>query len=109
MKPAVECVTVSRVGSKYVYVTLHGHERRERYDRTTGIEEGQRGLRGRLLTPEQYEDRTQRASLFAQLLAAGIEVRHDKRADMSTDRLRALLSVMQDDRTDRTDEGVRTP
>ncbi|ALO98737.1 hypothetical protein SHL15_7744 [Streptomyces hygroscopicus subsp. limoneus] len=77
--------------------------------RTTGIEEGQRGLRGGLLTQDQYEERAQRASLFARLLAARIEVRHDKRADMPTDKLRALLAVMQDDHTDRTDEEVRTP
>ncbi|KUN18609.1 hypothetical protein AQJ11_32910 [Streptomyces corchorusii] len=99
-------MTVSRVGTKDLYVTLHGHERRERYHRTTGIEEGQHARPARLLTPEQYEERTQRASLFARLLAAGIEVRHGKRADMPTDKLRALLAVMQDDSTD---EEVRTP
>lgn len=104
-----EPVTVSRVGSKYLYVTLHGQERRERYDRNTGIEEGQRGLRARLLTPEQYEERTHRASLFAALLAAGIEIRHDKRADMPTDKLRALLAVMQHDSADHTDEEAATP
>ncbi|MFI6210281.1 hypothetical protein ACIBAI_28600 [Streptomyces sp. NPDC051041] len=99
-----EPVTVSRVGSKYVYVTLHGQERRERFDRKTGIEEGQRGLRARLLTPEQYEEKAQRQALFAQLLAAGIEVRHDKRAEMPTQKLRALLAVMTEDAADRDTE-----
>ncbi|MFH9089105.1 hypothetical protein [Streptomyces sp. NPDC017673] len=104
-----EPVTVSRVGSKYVYVTLHGQECRERYDRKTGIEEASVVFGGRLLTPEQYEERTHRASLFAALLAAGVKIRHGKRADMPTDKLRALLAVMQDHHTDHTGEEGRTP
>lgn len=90
-----EPVTVSRIGSKYIYVNLHGSERREKFDRKTGVEVDQRGLQTRLLTQEQYEARAQRASLFARLLDAGIEVRHDRRDETSTVTLRALLAAVQ--------------
>ncbi|MFB6881419.1 hypothetical protein ACFCY8_11340 [Streptomyces noursei] len=90
-----EPVIVSRVGTKYVYVTLHGRECREQFDRKTGVEVDQRGVRARLLTPAQYEEMAQRRKLFARLLGAGIEVRHGKRAELSTDQLRALLAVVQ--------------
>jgi hypothetical protein len=99
-----EPVTVSRVGNKYLYVTLHGVERRERYDRKTGVEVDQRGLRAHLLTQAQYEEQKTRDSLFMHLLAAGIDVRHDKRAGMSTDKLKALLAVVQGNAAARTTE-----
>lgn len=89
-----EPVTVSRVGTKYVYVTLHGHERRERFDRKTGVEEGNIGIRSRLITQKQYAEMEQRASLFEQLRQAGIDVRHEVRSEVTTDQLRALLAVM---------------
>ncbi|MBG7696607.1 hypothetical protein HCJ76_00440 [Streptomyces sp. MC1] len=59
--------------------------------------------------PPAYEQSAHNASLFAALLATGIEARHDKRAGPSTDKLRALLAIVQDDKADRTDEEVRTP
>lgn len=90
-----EPVTVSRVGSKYIYVTLHGNERREKFDRTTGVEVDQRGLQAKLLTQEQYEEQAQRSTLFARLLDAGIEVRYARRDEMPTDTLRALLAAVQ--------------
>lgn len=99
-----EPVTVSRVGRQYLYISANGKERRERYDRKTGVEVDQRGLQERLLTQAQYEEMTERKSLFMNLLAAGIDVRHEKRAEMSTGKLRALLAVVQDEGTARTDE-----
>ncbi|SEC04095.1 hypothetical protein SAMN04490357_1030 [Streptomyces misionensis] len=90
-----EPVTVSRVGRKYLYVSLHGHERQERFDRATGVEEGQRGIRARLLTQEQYDDRAQRDSLFTRLYDAGIEVAFRVRDDLTTDQLRSLLAVVE--------------
>ncbi|MFD8839839.1 beta barrel domain-containing protein [Streptomyces griseofuscus] len=89
-----EPVTVSRVGRTYLYVaTLDGRERRERYDRKTGVEDVQRGVQAHLLTQEQYDDRAQRATLFNQLYDAGIEVR--MRGGLTTDQLRALLAVVK--------------
>ncbi|MGW1155985.1 beta barrel domain-containing protein [Streptomyces rubiginosohelvolus] len=91
-----EPVTVSRVGSKYIYVrTLDENERREKFDRTTGVEVDQRGIRARLLTQEQYEERAQRSSLFARLTSAGIDVRDDRRAAMPTATLRAILDAVE--------------
>ncbi|MCG0061760.1 hypothetical protein L0F81_00400 [Streptomyces tricolor] len=89
-----EPVTVSRIGTKYLYVTLHGHERRERFDRKTGVQEGN-GVRARLMTQQQYDEMKQRASLFTELLAAGINVKHEVRPEVTTDQLRALLAVIK--------------
>lgn len=94
-----EPVTVSRVGRQYLYVSLHGVERRERYDRKTGVEVDQRGIRSRLVTPQQYEESKQRDALFHALMDAGIEVRQILRPKLSTDNLRALLAIVQDDDT----------
>lgn len=69
-----EPVTVSRVGRQYLYVTLHGREMRERFDRKTGAEDTKYGAGARLYTQEQYEEKKQRATLFEKLLSAGIEV-----------------------------------
>lgn len=90
-----EPVTVSRIGTKYVYVTLHGHERRERFDRTSGVEEGNVGIRARLMRPERYDEMNQRRSLFMELLAAGIDIKHEARSSVTTDQLRALLAVIR--------------
>ncbi|MPY47185.1 beta barrel domain-containing protein [Streptomyces acidicola] len=90
-----EPVTVSRVGRKYLYVSLHGYERRERFDRKTGAEEGNVGVRARLMTQKQYEEMNQRRSLFMELLAAGIDVKHEVRSEVTTDQLRALLAVIK--------------
>lgn len=90
-----EPVTVSRVGTKYIYVTLHGHERRERFDRKTGVEEGNVGIRARLMTQEQYDETNQRRLLFTELLAAGIDIKHHVRPEVTTDQLRALLAVIK--------------
>ncbi|GHH30197.1 hypothetical protein [Streptomyces rubradiris] len=90
-----EPVTVSRIGTRYLYVTLHGHERRERFDRKTGVEEGNRGIRARLMTQQQYDDMKQRAALFMELSAAGIDVKDEARPKVTTDQLRALLAVIK--------------
>ncbi|TGZ14734.1 hypothetical protein DV517_62170 [Streptomyces sp. S816] len=91
-----EPVTVARVGRTYLYVAgSDGCERRERYDRKTGIEDGQIGLKAHLLAQEQYDDRAQRATLFNQLYDAGIEVQFRVRGDLTTDQLRALLAVVE--------------
>ncbi|MGV9756942.1 beta barrel domain-containing protein [Streptomyces tricolor] len=90
-----EPVTVSRIGTKYLYVTLHGHERRERFNRKTGVEEGNVGIRARLMTQPQYDEMKQRESLFMELLAAGINVKHEVRPEVTTDQLRALLAVIK--------------
>ncbi|MEU6214329.1 hypothetical protein ABZ891_31085 [Streptomyces sp. NPDC047023] len=90
-----EPVTVARLGRTYLYVAEHGSERRERYDRKTGIEDGQHGIKARLYTPEQYDELKQRESLFATLLEAGIDVRYAVRADLSTDQLRSILAIVQ--------------
>ncbi|MGV9352261.1 beta barrel domain-containing protein [Streptomyces misionensis] len=90
-----EPVTVARVGRAYLYVSnADGSERRERFDRKTGVETGQRGIKAHLLTQEQYDDRAQRDSLFNRLYDAGIEVAFRVRDDLTTDQLRALLNVV---------------
>ncbi|MER6844867.1 beta barrel domain-containing protein [Streptomyces platensis] len=88
-----EPVCVSRVGNKYVYVASEGRERRERFDRKTGVEGNQRGIKARLYTQEQYDDLRQRTTLFAKLLAAGIDIRHEARTTMSTSTLKAILDT----------------
>ncbi|MFE5675480.1 hypothetical protein ACFQ7B_04975 [Streptomyces erythrochromogenes] len=45
-----EPVTVARRGRASLYVAEHDSERREPYDRKTGIEDGQRGIQARLYT-----------------------------------------------------------
>ncbi|WP_420082645.1 hypothetical protein ACN6AT_37395 (plasmid) [Streptomyces sp. JL4002] len=90
-----EPVTVARLGRTFLYVAEHGSERRERYDRKTGIEDGQHGIKARLYTPEQYDELKQRESLFTSLLEAGIDVRYPVRADLSTDQLHSLLSIVK--------------
>ncbi|MCZ1012304.1 hypothetical protein [Streptomyces lydicus] len=88
-------VTVSRIGTKFLYVSSNGRERREQFDRTTGIEVRQRGIPARLLTQEQYDEQARRRALFASLFAQGIDVREHKRAGMSTVKLQALLAVVE--------------
>ncbi|MCP9209635.1 hypothetical protein [Streptomyces cucumeris] len=90
-----EPVTVSRVGRQYLYVAANGREKRERFDRKTGIENSNTGVRERLCTPEQYEEMDQRSALLANLRDAGIDVRHEARSGMTTETLKALLAVMQ--------------
>ncbi|MER0476785.1 hypothetical protein ABR737_00170 [Streptomyces sp. Edi2] len=86
-------VTVSRVGTKYLYVAIDGRETRERFDRKTGTEDGQRGTKAQLYTQEQYDELRQRSSLFTSLLAAGIEIRREVRSTMSTGKLKAILDA----------------
>lgn len=88
-------VTVSRIGRKWMYVSRDGRELRERFDRCTGKEDTQFGYAARLLTPEMYAERQERGSLFAELMAAGIEIRRDMRADVPTVKLRALRDIIQ--------------
>lgn len=89
-----EPVTVSRVGHKYLYVSLDGRERSERFDRITGIEDSQYGAKQRLYTQEQYDESRERATLFASLLAAGIDVKWKVRDSLTTGQLRNLLTVV---------------
>lgn len=93
-----EPVTVTRIGSKYLYAARpNGHELNMRFDRKTGIEDGNIGVRARLVTQEQYDDSKQRASLFEQLRQAGIDVKHEKRSDVTTGQLLDLLAVIAPD------------
>ncbi|MFJ5967899.1 hypothetical protein [Streptomyces sp. NPDC093060] len=90
-----EPVTVSRIGRKYLYVTRQdGREYSGRFH-LDGTEDSQYGARERLYTPEQYDERKQRANLFMELLAAGINVEHRIRPEVTTDQLRALLAVVK--------------
>lgn len=90
-----ESVTVARIGRQYLYVATNGRERRERFDRKTGVEDGNTGVRARLVTQDQYDESKQRTSLFERLRLAGIEVRHEVRANMGTDQLRAILAIVE--------------
>jgi hypothetical protein len=87
-----ENVTVARIGRQYLYVATNGHEKRERFDRKTGRESGNVGVRARLVTQEQYDESKQRASLYERLRLAGIDVR----VDMRTDQLRAILAIVDE-------------
>lgn len=87
--------TVSRIGSKYLYIAVDGREWSGRFDRKTGIEDGNIGVRAQLYTPARYDEIKQRSALLEQLRKAGIEVRSEVRSDLTTDQLRALLAVMQ--------------
>jgi hypothetical protein len=90
-----EPVTVTRIGRVYLYVTRPGGcELDMRFDRKTGVEGGNVGVRARLATQEQYDESKQRAALYEQLRVAGIEVKHEVRSDITTDQLRALLAVV---------------
>ncbi len=90
-----EPVTVARIGRQYLYVTRDGRgEMRERYDRKTGIEDGTIGVRARLYTQDQYDEIKQRTALFENLRTAGIDVRHEARSEMTTDKLRSILAVV---------------
>ncbi|MFE2382195.1 beta barrel domain-containing protein [Streptomyces misionensis] len=90
-----EPVTVARIGRKYLYVTRqNGREYSGRFH-LDGTEDSQYSARERLYTPEQYEEEKQRANLFMELLAAGINVEHRVRPEVTTDQLRALLAVMR--------------
>jgi hypothetical protein len=90
-----QLVTVSRVGSRYVYVNREGCELIERFDRATGQQDTRIGYRMRLLTLDQYEESKQRADLFADLKEAGIEVSWKIQDDLATGQLRALLAVVR--------------
>jgi hypothetical protein len=90
-----ERVTVARIGRKYLYVASGGREMRGRFDRDSGLEDSRVGARQKLYTPEQYDELSQRGALFEGLRAAGIDVRHEVRSNMSTDTLRALLATVQ--------------
>lgn len=92
-----EPVTVARVGRKYLYVTLHGHEYRTRFHRDTGTEDAKYSTRERLYTPEQYEEMNQRNSLFKQLREVGIDFRSSVSGSLTTGQLRDLLAVMRPD------------
>lgn len=95
-------VTVSRVGRQYLYVSVNGRELRERFHRATGAEDTVY-MGGHLYTQEQYEEQAQRASLFEKLREAGIDFQPGVRFTLTTDKLRALLVVM-DDSADRATE-----
>ncbi|MFI0233149.1 hypothetical protein [Streptomyces sp. NPDC017086] len=90
-----EPVTVARIGRKYLYVNLHGHEYSQRFHRDTGAEDSQHGAREHLYTPEQYDEMKQRAALFEELRQAGIEVEWKAQGALTTDQLRALLAVIK--------------
>lgn len=93
-----EPVTVSRIGSKYLYVArAGGFEMRERFHRDNGVEDSQYGARSCLYTPVQYDELKQRSALFAQLREAGIEFRHGVGGTLTTGQLRALLAVVSPD------------
>jgi hypothetical protein len=86
-------VTVSRIGRKYLYVNRDGREYSGRFH-LDGTEDSQYSARERLYTPEQYDELKQRDSLFEKLREAGIEVNHRVRNTLTTDQLRALLTVV---------------
>lgn len=90
-----ENVTVSRIGRQYLYVAVNGRELRERFHRATGVEDT-KYMGGRLYTQEQYEEQALRASLFEKLREAGITFEHGVRSTLTTDKLRALLAVMDE-------------
>jgi hypothetical protein len=92
-------VIVTRVGRDYVYVSRDGSETemRSRFDRRTGIEDSRIGYKQELLTQEQYEERAHRRALLHQLRQAGIEVSARREQTLSTNQLRKLLAVVQDD------------
>lgn len=90
-------VTVSRIGSKYVYVAENGHEMRGRFHRKDGTEDTQYGARSRLYTPEQYREQAERSELLENLRKAGIDVKYEVRSNVTTDQLRALLTVITAD------------
>lgn len=94
---ADEPVTVTRIGRKYLYVaaTSDGREKREHFNRASGVEVTRSGHPARLYTQEQYDDLAQRQSIFTALLGAGIEIQDRVRPSMSTDTLRALLAVVK--------------
>jgi hypothetical protein len=90
-----EPVTVTRIGSKYLYVTrASGFEMRERFHRDNGVEDSQYGARSCLYTPAQYDELKQRSALFEQLRTAGIEFRYGVGPALATDQLRALLAIV---------------
>lgn len=91
-----EPVTVSRIGRKYLYVTRQdGREVPNRYHRDTGYLDSSYTASERLYTQEQYDEMNQRRSLFMELLAAGVDVKHEVRPKLTTDQLRALLAVIK--------------
>jgi len=91
-----EPVTVSRVGRKYLYVARQdGREIPDRYRRDTGYLDSRYTVGERLCTQEQYDEMKQRASLFTELLAAGINIEYRMRPEVTTDQLRALLAVIK--------------
>lgn len=92
-----ESVTVARIGRQYLYVATSGREKRERFDRRTGIEGGTIGVRARLITQGQYDESKQRASLCERLRIAGIDVRADVRTGMRPDQLRAILAIVDEE------------
>lgn len=90
-----EPVTVARIGRKYLYVNReNGVEYSGRFH-LDGAEDSQYGAREQLYTPEQYDDRKQRDSLFRELYDAGIEVQFRVRGGLTTEQLRALLAVVK--------------
>lgn len=89
-------VTVSRVGRKYVYVSRpNGRELRERFSVETGVEDHQYGSPDELFTPEQWEDRGERNRLFQSLKAHGLGQDFASRQNLSTDKLRRLVAVLE--------------
>lgn len=90
-------VYVARVGRNYLYITAtpDGREMDGRFHRDTGIEDTKIGWKAVLCTPEQYEERSVRSGLLAELRSAGIEILVEVRPDMSTHTLVALLAVVR--------------
>ncbi|MFI8308720.1 hypothetical protein ACIF80_36020 [Streptomyces sp. NPDC085927] len=57
-----------------------------------------------LYTQEQLEEQALQASLFAKPREVGIDFQHGGRAALPTDKLRALLFVMEEVPADRANE-----
>lgn len=97
-----ENVSVARIGSKYVYVTVPGteYENPDKFHRTTGASVVNIGWARTLVTPEQYSEMKERERLLAGLKEAGIEIRHNLRDVLPVGQLRVLLDVMQHEITD---------
>lgn len=48
-------------------------------------------------TPEQYREQAERSELLENLRKAGIDVKYEVRSNVTTDQLRALLTVITAD------------
>jgi len=89
-------VAVSRVGTRYVYVTPEGggDELPSQFDRVTGVAKENIGWSRSLVTPEQYADMQERKHLLADLKAAGVDIEHRQRDTVPLAKLRGLLAAV---------------